>query len=265
MERDVFQQCILDGTKEFVRVCTQLEHMTMEAYSFPPLLRVNMWIFLEHLNRLQRLKVLRVDLRFFDLRQEPPRNFQPIFPKLQVLHFLGYSDDTVLEDNLTIVLSKWKWPALEYLDLPRWSWTNDALKNMLMNAPHLVALDLQCAISPLGQVADAMVGKVFPRLKTVCVRIQEEGSIHKDQVVQMLQTACPHASIHISRHRCCTIHYGVHARLPNQMADVEPVHCDDLHHMSYDFGDYEFYDDDNRYNPYDDPYYDSDPQDVDDL
>jgi hypothetical protein len=263
---DLFQQRILDATKDFVGVCTKVEHFSLEVDSFPQEFRVNLWIFLGHLSRLKRLKVLRVGLGFFDLSQQSPRNFQLRFPKVQGLHFIGSSGDLGMNVNLTLTLSQWKWPALKCVEVPRWSWRDDALGHMLSNAPQLIVLDIHFACSPADQVAYTLVSNVFPRLKSVCIRTLEEHSFFKveESLIPALRRSCPHATIHISLDHCCMLYYGVDARLHEHVVDKEPVYCYDMDHMNDasedDEDNYDDYDDDQDYDEYDSPQDDYDSQ-----
>jgi hypothetical protein len=263
---DEFRQHMLDDTNDFVNVCTNLEHFGLEVDDLYQDFLVNAWTFLGHMSRLQRLRVLRVDIRFFDLSQKLPVNFKLTFPKVQAFHLLGHNDDMGMGIKLMRSLVQWEWPVLEYVDGPRRFWVPNDLKHVLKNAPCLRILDVHCGFIPLDEVASVFTHKVFPQLKMVCIRSLDERSLHeiKTILVQVLRTACPRAIIHIiSMQERCRIYYGVHARLHKQAANAEPVNCGNPNHTNKA----DYYDDDeNPDDDYDNAYYgEYDPYDYDDL
>jgi hypothetical protein len=202
---ETFKAQILQATADFVRVCTNLQHFTLDVFSYPDGWEVDFWTFLQHFGKLPRLKSFSVDGGFFEDHVSPPEGYKVAFPFVEHFRFRSSTKVTVLNDTL----ASWHWPSLQTMEIPKGAWTPVSLKNLLEHAQQLQALEF--STDKELSLLQASTG-VYPRVKKMRVRFMSSEikleTVQEDIVFPILRIQFPNASIHIAVPDECNLYYG---------------------------------------------------------
>jgi hypothetical protein len=203
-------------------------------------MQVSLWTFLTHLSTLPRLNTFISDIEFFDETIERPEGCKLSFPAMDYFGLGGFEGAQLFNTGL----SAFNWPALRYVELPRRSWTPEALSMFLEHAPRLAYLPLtfsQIDLDEMHPIIAVLIAKSRPALKTVRIRcvdvlykeLKRVSRVHDfaqsdSDTVTALRRTCTNASIHLAvDDRSCHHYYGTQARLDSEEEEAEEDVCSD--------------------------------------
>jgi hypothetical protein len=196
---------VMDSLKELTRVCTHLEHFSLDSDGMGYEFLLDVWMFLQTVSTLSKLRSFISHAILFN---ESPRPETSHIQFHHLEHFImrGETDFTMLHAGLASL----SWPRLTHLQLPKEGWTASSVHDVLTHAPHLRTLAM--AIGPYDipfDIVGALASKTRPSLVHVNIELYTEGmlTIPRD-MMSILRTACPYATIHIQTTTTCGMYYG---------------------------------------------------------